>query len=41
LSLGDIPGISAVVIEGTIRTLRSRNSPAATRLATVSPPLDR
>jgi enamidase len=40
LALGDIPGISAVVIEGAIRTLRSRNTPAPTRLARVSPPLE-
>jgi enamidase len=37
LALGDIPGISAVVIEGTVRTLRSRNTPMAARMATVSP----
>jgi enamidase len=37
LALGDIPGISAVVIEGAIRTLRSRNTPMAARMATVSP----
>jgi enamidase len=36
LALGDIPGISAVIIEGTIRTLRSRNTPMAARLATVT-----
>jgi enamidase len=36
---GDIPGISAVIIDGQVRTLRSRNTPAATRLATVHPPL--
>jgi enamidase len=40
LALGDLPGISAVVIEGVVRTLRSRNTPAASRLATVSPPLE-
>jgi enamidase len=40
LALGDIPGISAVIIDGAVRTLRSRNTPAASRLATVSPPLD-
>src|SRR5579884_1222595 len=36
---GDIPGISAVIIDGQVRTLRSRNTPAATRLAAVHPPL--
>ncbi|HWP29949.1 MAG TPA: amidohydrolase family protein [Chloroflexota bacterium] len=36
---GDMPGISAVVIDGQVRTLRSRNTPAATRLAAVHPPL--
>ncbi len=40
LALGDIPGISAVVIEGVVRTLRSRNTPMAARLATVSPPIE-
>lgn len=40
LALGDIPGVSAVVIEGVVRTLRSRNTPAATRMATVSPPIE-
>jgi enamidase len=36
---GDIPGISAVIIDGQVRVLRSRNTPAARRLATVRPPL--
>lgn len=40
LSLGDIPGISAVVIGGIVRTLRSRNTPLAARLATVTPPIE-
>ena len=40
LALGDIPGVSAVVIEGTVRTLRSRNTPAAARMATVAPPIE-
>jgi len=39
LALGDIPGISAVVTRGEVRTLRSRNTPAPTRLAAVSPDL--
>ncbi|MBI2370348.1 MAG: amidohydrolase family protein [Deltaproteobacteria bacterium] len=34
--IGDIPGISAVLIDGEIRTLRSRNTPMATRLATLA-----
>ena len=37
LSRGDIPGISAVIIDGEIRTLRSRNTPAAARAVTVTP----
>jgi enamidase len=39
IARGDIPGISAVIIDGQVRTLRSRNTPAATRLAAVHPPL--
>jgi enamidase len=39
LSIGDIPGISAVVTDGQVRALRSRNTPRAARLATVDPPL--
>ena len=34
IARGDIPGISCVVIDGQVRTGRSRNSPLATRLAT-------
>jgi enamidase len=37
LARGDIPGISAVIIDGVIRTLRSRNTPAAARPVTVTP----
>jgi enamidase len=37
LSRGDLPGISCVVIDGQVRTLRSRNTPAAARLARVTP----
>lgn len=37
LARGDIPGISAVIIDGRIRALRSRNTPAAARRATVTP----
>jgi len=39
IARGDIPGISAVIIDGVVRTLRSRNTPMATRMATVSPPM--
>jgi enamidase len=39
LDRGDIPGISAVVTGGEVRALRSRNTPAAARMATVSPPM--
>lgn len=34
---GDIPGIAAVIINGQIRALRSRNSPAPTREVSVLP----
>jgi enamidase len=37
IALGDIPGISAVIIDGVIRVLRSRNTPMAARAATVEP----
>ena len=33
---GDIPGISAVIIDGELRVARSRNTPLAKRLATFS-----
>lgn len=39
LEIGDIPGISAVVTDGEVRALRSRNTPAAARSATVTPPM--
>ncbi len=39
LTRGDIPGISAVIIDGVVRTLRSRNTPAATRPVRVTPEL--
>jgi enamidase len=32
---GDIPGISCVVIDGEIRAMKSRNTPASTRMAEV------
>lgn len=34
---GDVPGICGVVIDGKIRTLRSRNTPAPARLAAEQP----
>jgi enamidase len=34
IARGDIPGISAVIIDGVVRTGRSRNTPLAKRLAT-------
>ncbi len=40
LSVGDIPGISAVITGGVIRTLRSRNTPQAARAAEVSPRIE-
>lgn len=39
LERGDIPGISAVLIDGEVRALRSRNTPAAARQVTVTPPV--
>lgn len=39
LRIGDLPGISAVVTDGTVRALLSRNTPRAARLAEVTPPL--
>ena len=40
IARGDIPGISAVIIDGKVRTLRSRNTPAATRMAKVQPEME-
>ena len=37
LARGDIPGISAVIIDGRIRALRSRNTPASARPVNVTP----
>lgn len=37
LRRGDIPGISAVLIDGKVRALRSRNTPAAKRQVDVTP----
>jgi enamidase len=39
LAIGDIPGISAVVTAGQVRTKLSRNTPRAARLAEVQPDL--
>lgn len=39
LARGDIPGISAVLVDGEIRALNSRNTVAASRSATVTPPV--
>lgn len=39
IRIGDIPGISAVIIGGRIRAMKSRNTPTATRL--LAPPLSR
>ena len=36
IARGDIPGISAVVIDGEVRVGRSRNTPLAKRLATIA-----
>lgn len=36
IQIGDIPGISMVVIDGIPRIGKSRNTPAATRLATAT-----
>jgi enamidase len=40
IARGDIPGISAVIIDGKVRALRSRNTPAAARLAQVKPEME-
>jgi enamidase len=39
LAVGDIPGISAVICAGQIRTKISRNTPRAARMATLTPDL--
>lgn len=39
LARGDIPGISAVLIDGEVRALRSRNTPAPAREVAVDPPV--
>jgi enamidase len=35
VGLGDLPGISMTIIDGVVRTLRSRNTPPATVMAAV------
>jgi enamidase len=40
LSVGDIPGISAVITSGRLRNLLSRNTPRAARLAGVTPRME-
>ena len=40
LALGDVPGVSAVVIDCKVRVLRSRNTPAAARQVLVTPPIE-
>lgn len=39
LSVGDIPGVTAVITGGVVRALVSRNTPRAARLASVEPAL--
>lgn len=39
LEIGDVPGIAAVLIDGEVRALTSRNTPAAARQVTVTPPV--
>lgn len=36
IEIGDIPGISAIIIDGKIKTLQSRNTPKAVRIAEVT-----
>ena len=36
LSIGDLPGIAGVVVDGSVRALRSRNTPAPAREATAT-----
>lgn len=40
LRRGDIPGISAVLIDGEVRVLRSRNTPAPAREVSIEPELE-
>lgn len=39
LSIGDIPGVTAVITGGVVRNLTSRNTPRAARLVEVTPPM--
>ena len=39
LAIGDIPGITAVITDGQLRNLTSRNTPRAARLVDVTPPV--
>jgi enamidase len=36
IEIGDIPGIAAVVVDGELRALRSRNTPAPAREASLT-----
>jgi enamidase len=36
VKLGDLPGVGLTIIDGVVRTLRSRNTPPATRLPEVA-----
>lgn len=40
IARGDIPGISVVIIDGKVRSLRSRNTPASARMAHVHPQME-
>ena len=40
LARGDVVGISAVLIDGRVRVLRSRNTPASATAVTVNPPME-
>ena len=37
IRLGDLPGIGMTVIDGIVRTQRSRNTPPATRIPAIAP----
>jgi enamidase len=39
IELGNLPGVGMTIIDGIVRTGRSRNTPPATRLPEVDPPL--
>jgi enamidase len=38
IRLGDLPGIGMVVIDGTVRVHRSRNTPPATKVPSITKP---